>query len=155
MDLRNCDAQRIYVPMQNVADIFAAWPSDAEFGRDIGVPYPTVSAWKQRESIPAAYWWHIIGAAAQRGHPEITADLLARLHARKASNGLLPPGFAEQEEHSTIAGPQATSRIGDEENGTTGAGHFSRWKHLRRGHFASAGEIAAHINALRDEWDRR
>src|SRR5579863_1195690 len=75
--------------MQNVVDIFAAWPSDAEFGRDIGVPYPTISAWKQRASIPAAYWWPIVRAAVQRGHPEITADLLARLHARKANNG--PP----------------------------------------------------------------
>src|SRR6266478_2501519 len=75
--------------MQNVADIFAAWPSDAEFGRDIGVPYPTVSAWKQRESIPAAYWWHIIRAAAQRGHPEITADLQAISPAGSICVGLI------------------------------------------------------------------
>jgi hypothetical protein len=27
--------------MNTVADIFAFWPSDADLGRDIGVPYPT------------------------------------------------------------------------------------------------------------------
>ncbi len=136
--------------MQNVADIFAVWPSDAEFGRDIGVPYPTVSAWKQRGSIPAAYWWHIIRAAAQRGHPEITADLLARLHARKASDNRLS-GFAEERHPTMLEGLEIKPEDGP--NGT--AGHFSRWKHLRRASFASPAEITAHINALREEWDRR
>ena len=146
--------QKVCYIMQNVSDIFAAWPSDAEFGRDIGVPYPTISAWKQRASIPAAYWWYIIRAAAQRGHPEITADLLVRLHARKATNGL-PSGFAEEEGRSTIGGPRVTSQIEDWPHGSTAAGHFSRWKHLRRANLPSPGEIAAHINALREEWDRR
>jgi hypothetical protein len=146
--------QNVYYVMQNVSDIFAAWPSDAELGRDIGVPYPTISAWKQRASIPAAYWLHIIRAAVQRGHPEITADLLVRLHARKANTGL-PSGFAEEEGHSTIADPRAASRIEDRPNGSAAAGHFSRWKHLRRANFRSPGEIVAHIAALREEWDRR
>src|SRR3974390_2981104 len=138
--------------MQKVADIFAAWPSDAEFGRDIGVPYPTVSAWKQRGSIPAAYWWHIIRAAAHRGHPEITADLLARLHARKASdNG--PSGFAEEGQPAMLE-PEAL-KPENWPSVSTATGHFSRWKHLRRADFASPAEIAAHINALREEWDRR
>ena len=139
--------------MQSVSDIFTAWPSDAEFGRDIGVPYPTISAWKQRASIPAAYWWQIIRAAAQRGHPEITADLLAELHARKANNG--PSGFAEEDGRSTIVGSRATSKPENGPNGNMAAGHFSRWKHLRRANFTSPGEIVAHINALREEWDRR
>jgi hypothetical protein len=140
--------------MQNVSDIFAAWPSDAEFGRDIGVPYPTVSAWKQRASIPATYWWHIIRAAAQRGHPEITADLLVRLHARKASNGL-PSGFAEEEGPSTIAGSVEPLKMEPSPDNGTATGHFSRWKHLRRANFVSSGEIAAHVRALREEWERR
>jgi hypothetical protein len=139
--------------MQNVAEIFAAWPSDAEFGRDIGVPYPTVSAWKQRGSIPAAYWWHIVRAAAHRGHPEITADLLARLHARKASDNR-PSGFAEEGQLAMLK-TQEASKPEDRPNGTMAAGHFSRWKHLRRASFASPAEIAAHIDALREEWDRR
>ena len=140
--------------MQNVADIFAAWPSDAEFGRDIGVPYPTVSAWKLRASIPAAYWWHVIRAAAQRGHSEITAELLARLHAHKASNGR-PSGFTAEEGTPTIVGPMATSEIEDSPNDSTNAGQFTRWKHLRRTNFVSPGNIVAHLRALRGEWDRR
>jgi hypothetical protein len=35
------------------------------------------------------------------------------------------------------------------------AGHFSRFKHLRRDHFRSAAEIEAHIRKLRDEWSHR
>jgi hypothetical protein len=139
--------------MQNVADIFAVWPSDAEFGRDIGVPYPTVSAWKQRGSIPAAYWWHIIRAAAQRGHAEITADLLARLHARRASDNR-PSGFSEEGNTTVLEGLEIP-KPEDGPNSSTVAGHFSRWKHLRRAIFASPAEIAAHIDALREEWDRR
>jgi hypothetical protein len=139
--------------MQSVSDIFAAWPSDAEFGRDIGVPYPTVSAWKQRGSIPAAYWWHIVRAAAGRGHPEVTANLLARLHARKASDNH-PSGFAEEGQLAMLEGLETLKRE-DGPNGSTATGHFSRWKHLRRANFASPAEIAAHIDALREEWDRR
>jgi DNA-binding transcriptional regulator YdaS (Cro superfamily) len=33
--------------------------------------------------------------------------------------------------------------------------NFSRFKHLRRGHFVSREEIDGHILALREEWDRR
>lgn len=35
------------------------------------------------------------------------------------------------------------------------AGHFSRWRHLRRREFESSEEIIDHVRALRDEWDRR
>jgi hypothetical protein len=140
--------------MQNVADVLALWPSDAEFGRDIGVAYPTVSAWKQRGSIPAAYWWHIIRAAAHRGHPEITADLLARLHARKV-NDTSPAGFAEEGGQPTMLETGETLRPEERPEDSGTAGHFSRWKHLRRANFSSPAEIAAHINALREEWERR
>jgi hypothetical protein len=36
-----------------------------------------------------------------------------------------------------------------------GSGQFSRWKPLRRTHFASTEEIVDHVRALREEWDRR
>jgi DNA-binding transcriptional regulator YdaS (Cro superfamily) len=36
-----------------------------------------------------------------------------------------------------------------------GSGHFSRFKHLRRSHFATAEQIDEHVDALRDEWARR
>jgi hypothetical protein len=138
--------------MQNVADIYTAWPSDAELARDLAVPYPTISAWKQRGSIPAAYWWNVTRAARGRGHPEITADLLARLHARKTNDGQ-PSGLEEERVSDYSAGAPAETQDG----GNVGAktGHFSRYRHLRRSNFASAEEITAHISALRDEWERR
>ncbi len=35
------------------------------------------------------------------------------------------------------------------------AGHFSRFKHMRRDHFRTAAEIEEHIEKLRDEWSHR
>jgi hypothetical protein len=42
-----------------------------------------------------------------------------------------------------------------QEDGAEDMGQFSRWKSLRRSHFATAEEIAEHVRALRSEWDRR
>ena len=95
--------------MQTVSDIFALWRSDADLGRDIGLPYPTVAAWKQRGSIPAAYWRDLIRAAHRRGHVNVTADLLAELHARKRLDGSL--GFAEDEPAKLMPTPQELSLI--------------------------------------------
>jgi hypothetical protein len=131
--------------VKRISDIFSAWPSDADLGRDLGVPYPTISAWKQRDSIPAAYWRDIIRAARRRGHPEITADLLADLHAPEPSNGL--SGLAEEEQRFDVQ----DRADADEKR----VGHFSRFKHLRRDHFRTAAEIRQHIEKLRDEWTHR
>jgi hypothetical protein len=138
--------------MQNVADIFAAWPTDADLGRDIGMPYSTVSAWKQRGSIPAAYWRDIIHAACRRGHPEITADLLVHMHARQPESQQ-SPGFAEPEPPIFSSGTDLVST--QEPLAPRGSGHFTRWKHVRRSNFASVEAINEHIRALREEWDRR
>ena len=116
------------------------------------MPYPTIAAWKQRGSIPAAYWRDIIRAACKRGHPEITADLLVDLHARKRDQAT--PGFRE-EERPFQSLPAAHRHEDEGEAKPVSTGHFSRFKHLRRSHFASAEEISEHISALRDEWDRR
>jgi hypothetical protein len=129
------------ITMHNVADIIARWPSDAEFVRDIGAPYQTVSAWKHRGSIPSAYWRDIVLAARRRGFSEVTADLLTALHARKASEAATN-GFSEESEAFRPENEAET-------------GHFSRWKHVRRGLFASRDQIASHVAALREEWDRR
>ena len=136
--------------MSGIADIFSVWPSDADLGRDIGVSYPTVSAWKQRGSIPAAYWRDIIRAARKRNHPEITAELLVDMHARVLGTGR--PGFAEQEQPPFSA---AQAPGGMETKEPDAVGHFGRFLQFRRSHFASADEIDAHISALRDEWERR
>jgi hypothetical protein len=34
-----------------------------------------------------------------------------------------------------------------------GSGHFSRWKHLRRSNFVTQEDIAAHVDALRDDFE--
>jgi len=135
--------------MKNVADIFDAWPSVAEFSRDLGVPYTTAFSWKERGAIPGEHWLAIVRAANRRSHPEVTVELLALLHAGETTS-IQPAGFAEEEPATGVGSP--SSRIGESSNRT---GHFSRWKHLRRTHFASSEEIVEHIRALRDEWDRR
>jgi hypothetical protein len=136
--------------MHNVVDIFAIWPADAELGRDIGVPYPTVSAWKQRGSIPAAYWRDIVQAARKRGHPEVTADLLVDLHARKSGNGT--QGFSEE---GTKWTRQGMSSPDSKEDAPRDDGRFSRFRHLRTDRFQSLEAINDHVAALREEWDRR
>lgn len=132
--------------MQKVADIFKAWPSLAEFVRDLGVPYQTASAWKARGSISSEHWLAIVHAARRRGNFEITTELLARLHARQP-NPANPNGFAEE---------GATMPALEQAEGTNQqTGHFSRWKQLRVPHYATADDTVRHIDALRDEWERR
>ncbi len=138
--------------MQNVADIFAVWPSDADLARDIGLSYPTVASWKQRGSIPVTYWRPIINAARKRRHPEITADLLLELHVRVSKSD--STGFAEADTAYEAQGEVATEAGGDV-SVPSGAGHFSRHKHLRRNRFKTAEEIEEHIQALREEWSHR
>lgn len=130
--------------MNSVTEIFEAWPNTAEFGRDIGLPYPTVAAWKQRGSIPVVYWRTIIQAARRRGFHEITGDLLIDLHSDEAGQRI-PNGFAEDAPPLRDQAPRAGAR----------QGHFSRFKHPRRVHFRTAAEIEEHISALRDEWSHR
>jgi len=59
-------------------------------------------------------------------------------------------GEPEQEKPSGVEG-RNREQIATPE----AAGHFSRFKALRRANFASVEEITAHISALRDEWERR
>jgi len=132
--------------MQKVPDIFKAWPSLAEFARDLGVPYQTAAAWKSRGSVSSEYWLAIVNAARRRGHFEITTDLLARLHARE-SIPIEPAGFAEAR--------TGMSTRGEAEGAKNGTGHFTRFKHLRRDRYKSAEEIEEYIRALRDEWSHR
>ena len=133
--------------MNRVDDIIGLWPSMAELGRDLGLPYPTVAAWKQRGSIPVAYWRELVGAAQRRGFREVNADLLIAAHDHETA-GPSPGGFADDPVQMTDGrdGPPAR---GDAD------GQFSRWKALRRAHFASVEEVVDHVRALRDEWDRR
>jgi hypothetical protein len=137
--------------MQRVADIFAIWPTDADLAREIGMSYSTVSAWKQRGSIPVAYWHAILDAAHRRGHLELTADLLVELHA--GASGDARAGFAEDD--AVYKAPPEASDRGDNQTKPHGRGHFSRYRYIRRDHFKTADEIEEHIRALREEWSHR
>jgi len=132
------------------AEIFTVLGGNSNVARLLGVGASTTSEMKRRGRIPAEYWCDLVVAAQRRGHPEISFELLARLHARgPTSKG--PTGFSEESETMDF---QSTGT----ERSTPpppSMGQFSRWKHLRRSHFASREEINSHISALRDEWDRR
>jgi len=132
--------------MKGIDQILALWPSIADLGRDLGVPYSTVAAWKQRGSIPVAYWRGLTQAARSRGLREVTSELLVALHDPRTAEPA--SGFAEH-------GPQARDDGSVPSMATADAGQFSRWKPLRRSHFATAAEIGEHVQALRSEWDRR
>jgi hypothetical protein len=135
--------------MRTVAEIFAQWPSDADFGREIGVAYSTVAAWKQRGSIPTAYWRSIITAARRRGFRHVDADLLVDVHSRRPG-APAATGFAEDGAPSPMP-EKATSG----ERTESSDGHFSRHRRFRRQRFKTAAEIEDHIRALRDEWSHR
>jgi hypothetical protein len=134
--------------MRTVSDIIQLWPRSADLARELDVSPPRLSDWKNRNSIPAAYWRDLIRAARRHGHPEVTAELLVDLHAREQP--MEQNGFGEEERPWTE--PAAPSAPPGEPVGT---GHFSRFKHLRRSNFASIEEINEHIRALREEWDHR
>jgi len=137
--------------MRTISDVIQLWPRSAELARELGVSPPRISDWKNRNSIPAAYWRDLIRAAQKRGHPEITADLLVDLHARERLKE--QTGFGEEDRPFQQPQPeQSTVEVGGRPIDT---GHFSRFKHLRRSNFASVEEINEHIRALRDEWDHR
>jgi hypothetical protein len=136
--------------IENVADLFDTMEGVTSMAKILSVGVSTASEMKRRGRIPAEYWRDIVRAARKLGHPEITADLLADLHARKPQAEA--SGLREEERPFDAGSGQATEEAGPRPKPTA---HFSRFKHLRRAHFASAAEIDAHIDALRDEWARR
>ncbi|MFL9825481.1 hypothetical protein [Rhodoplanes sp. SY1] len=137
--------------MHSLADIFSLWPSDADLGRDMEVPYSTVASWKQRGSIPPAYWRDFILLARRRGHPEIDADFLVRLHARTPAPGAAR-GFGEDDAATFHAPPESSAPAAV---GATAGGHFSRHRAARRARFQTGREIEDHVDALREEWSHR
>jgi len=65
---------RAYYP--GMEHIFRIWPTLKAMASDLGKPYPTVAAWKQRGSIPAQYDVDLVRAAAARGQ-NLTFEELA------------------------------------------------------------------------------
>jgi hypothetical protein len=127
--------------LKSVAEIFDIMGGTTSMARVLSIGVSTASEMKRRGRIPAEYWRDIIRASAKRGHPEITADLLAHLHAREIEAG----GLAEE------GRPFAA----DHDDGQGNSGQFTRFRHLKRNRFRTLDEINDHIDALRDEWSRR
>lgn len=136
--------------MTNVSDIFSALGGPTAVARILGVRPSTASEMKRRGSIPAEYWRDLVRAAQRKGVRGIDAATLAEIHARPSTR---PEGFGERETPSTEVAeepPQPEPRRLERAEG-----HFSRFYHVRRPHFATVDEIREHVDALRDEWDRR
>ena len=66
--------------------VFRIWPTLAEMAADLGRPYPTVAAWKQRGSIPGRYDLELIAAAKARGK-SLTLEDLAVARATRSESG--------------------------------------------------------------------
>ncbi len=71
--------------MMTFQQIIAQWPRLTEFAADVGVKYPTAAAWRQRNSIPPAYWQAVVNAAENRGVEGVTFAELATAAAPKES----------------------------------------------------------------------
>lgn len=66
--------------------IFSLWPSMVDLATDLGKPYTTITAWKQRGSIPAKFDLDLIEAAAKRGKT-LTLEQLAMARRESAVRG--------------------------------------------------------------------
>lgn len=58
----------------------------------LSLPDSTVSSWRGRGAIPAGHWEAIVGLAAERGHSEITLEVLAALAADRNPKRAEPAG---------------------------------------------------------------
>ena len=137
--------------IKTVADVIALLGGNAALARMLGVGASTASEMKRRGRIPAEYWRDLVRGARVQGHSQVTADLLMDIHARVDGPGQVP-GLKEESVVSYTPDQPAEPESGSDAADT---GHFTRWKHLRRAHFASGEEVAEHIRALREEWDHR
>ena len=64
------------------SEIISFWPSVSALSDDLGVPYQTAAAWKQRDSVPAERWPALITAAHKRG----LTITLEQLHSLRPSS---------------------------------------------------------------------
>ncbi len=78
--------------LETIDDLIGLWPSDADFGRDIGVKPSHVGVMKLRRKIASDHWPAIRDAAARRhdedpskGFDRVNGDLLLDIHAHMAS----------------------------------------------------------------------
>lgn len=75
--------------MKSFADVIALWPSAEALAADLSLRGVTVRQWRNRNSIPAAYWGEIVAAAEARGATGLSLDVLAKI-AAAAKAGQVP-----------------------------------------------------------------
>jgi hypothetical protein len=156
--------------MISIRELIESWPRQSLLAGDLGVPASTVANWKNRGTIPPAYWAGIVASARAHGVSGVTADKLMWLHAEAKetaaefpdnTTGVAATGLAER--------PQAGFDIDRVESAMTpktpwpnalpqpgaGAGHWSKHYGVARPTYRSLEEVNDHVAALRSEWDRR
>jgi len=70
--------------MTSFKDLIARWPTLAEFHRAVGVPYQRARKWRDRNSIPPAYWSAVITACRNEGYKDVSFEALAELSREAA-----------------------------------------------------------------------
>lgn len=69
--------------LTSFSDLIAQWPSLVVFHEDLGVPYPTAAAMKQRGSIGSEHWARVVEAASKRGIEGVTVEMLAKFAEKR------------------------------------------------------------------------
>jgi len=64
-------------------DICRLWPSARVLAEDLKAPESTVKKWRERNSVPAAYWLDLLACAKRRGYRRLTLPQLARIAAQE------------------------------------------------------------------------
>ena len=123
--------------LRTVANVFDALGGTTAVARALGVGTSTASEIKRRGRIPVEYWEELIGLARKLCVRGLDADALMRIHAR-------PQATSDRDTDKDWSQAEASE-----------AGHFTRFKHLRRDRFKTLEEINDHVAAIREEWDRR
>lgn len=70
--------------METFVAVIELWPSIGDFAREVGVSYGLAKQWRMRNSIPAAHWQRVIGAAQERGFEGVTAERLTEIAQLRA-----------------------------------------------------------------------
>lgn len=69
--------------MQTFSEVIDKWPSDADFGADIGVDTNHVRVMRSRDSIPSNYWMEVVDSANRRKIDGVTHEILSKLSSLK------------------------------------------------------------------------
>jgi hypothetical protein len=72
--------------MQSFRDVIRRWDHRLDLANDVGESLLVVTAWHNRDSIPAAQFNKILSAARTRGFHDITESLLIDLAEKRAAN---------------------------------------------------------------------